>query len=132
MPAPYSAADPTSPWFSPTEYEAGADRELVTANGAGLTAYGTANTAVHGAGGGANGVNGHREHGVHGEPGEDRERPGDPYTEDRAGRRRLALDFLRAKEAEQPPPSQAKFAERVGVAPATVSKAMKEWREDSG
>ncbi|QDN84373.1 DUF2637 domain-containing protein [Streptomyces sp. RLB3-6] len=118
--------------YSPTGYEAGADRELVTANGAGLTAYGTANTVVHGARGGVNGVNGHHEHGVHGGPGEDRERSGGRYTEDRAGRRRLALDFLRAREAEQPPPSQAKFAEWVGVAPATVSKAMKEWREDSG
>lgn len=116
--------------YSPAGYEAGADRELVAANGAPLTAYGAANTVVNGARV-ANGVNGDHEHGVHRGPGEDRERFGDQYTADRPGRRRLALDFLRAKQTESLL-SQKKFAERVGVAPSTVSKAMNEWHEDNG
>ncbi|MFD5588805.1 DUF2637 domain-containing protein [Streptomyces sp. NPDC127063] len=114
--------------YSPAGAVADDDRELVGAN-AGVA---TANTSAYAAGSTVNGVNGYREAAAEAVAGEERERPGGRYTEDRAGRRRLAEDFLRAKMTEYPPPSQAKFAERVGVAPATVSKAMKEWREDHG
>ncbi|MEV5774250.1 DUF2637 domain-containing protein [Streptomyces antimycoticus] len=116
VPDPYSPAGPV----------ADDDRELVGANAAALTA----NTSAYAAGPTVNGANGHREAAAGVTAGEEREQPGERYTEDRAGRRRLAEDYLRAKESEQPPPSQAKFAAVVGVAPATVSKAMKEWRED--
>lgn len=118
--------------YSPDGHEAEAARELVGANGAALAAYGAANASAHGAGPGVKGANGHREDAAGVMAGEDHERSADRYTADRAGRRRLALDFLRAKETEQPPPSQARFAERVGVAAATLSKAMGEWREDNG
>ncbi|WP_055689245.1 DUF2637 domain-containing protein [Streptomyces prasinus] len=115
VPAPYSPAGPA---------EEG-DRELVDAN-AGAP---TANTSAYAAAPSVNGANGHRD----GAAGVSSfERPAERYTEDRAGRRRLAEDYLQAKDTEQPPPSQAKFAATVGVAPATVSKAMKEWREDHG
>ncbi|MGV9277718.1 DUF2637 domain-containing protein [Streptomyces griseosporeus] len=115
VPAPYSPAGPAGD----------GDRELVGANTAALSA----NTAAYAAGPTVNGANGLRDvAGV--TAGEGRERSGERYTEDRAGRRRLAEDFLRAKETWQPPPSQAKFAAAVGVAPATVSKALREWRED--
>ncbi|KUL73946.1 MULTISPECIES: DUF2637 domain-containing protein [unclassified Streptomyces] len=116
VPAPYSPAGPV----------ANGDRELVGANAASLAA----NAFAYAGSSTVNGANGYREGAVGFAVGEGREHPGERYTEDRAGRRRLAEDFLRAKETEQPPPSQAKFAERIGVAPATVSKAMKEWRED--
>ncbi|MFE0453108.1 DUF2637 domain-containing protein [Streptomyces sp. NPDC058914] len=118
--------------YSPDGHKVETDRELVGANGAALAAYGSANALAYGAGPGVNGANGYREGDADVVAGKGRERVGDRYTEDRAGRRRLALDFLQAKQTEQPPPSQARFAERVGVAPATVSKAMKEWREDNG
>ncbi|MEW2265949.1 DUF2637 domain-containing protein [Streptomyces sp. NPDC047853] len=118
VPAPYSPAGPVPD----------GDRELVGANAVALTA----NTSAYAAGPTVNGANGYREVAAGAVAGEEREHPAERYTEDRAGRRRLAEDFLRAKETEQPPPSQAKFAERVGVAPATVSKAMREWREDHG
>ncbi|MEU2380390.1 DUF2637 domain-containing protein [Streptomyces misionensis] len=114
--------------YSPAGALSDDDRELVGAN-AGVV---TANTSAYAAGPTANGANGYREAASEAAAEEEHERPGGRYTEDRAGRRRLAQDFLRAKETEQPPPSQARFAERVGVAPATVSKAMKEWREDHG
>lgn len=113
--------------YSPAEAVAGEGRELVGVNAAALSV----NDSAYAARPTVNGVNGHRA-ALGAAAGEERERPGERYTEDRAGRRRLAEDFLRAKEDEQPPPSQAKFAERVGVAPATVSKALKEWREDHG
>ncbi len=118
MPAPYSPAGPV----------ANGDRELVGANAAVLTA----NASAYAVGPTANAANGYREAAAGAATEKGREHPAERYTEDRAGRRRLAEDFLRAKETEQPPPSQARFAERVGVAPATVSKAMKEWREDHG
>ncbi|WP_181140717.1 DUF2637 domain-containing protein [Streptomyces sp. Ru62] len=116
VPAPYSSAGAA----------AADDRELVGANVAAFAA----NASAYAAGPTVNGANGYRE-GVAGPMVEERyERPGERYTEDRAGRRRLAEDFLRAKETQQPPPSQAKFAALVGVAPSTMSKAMKEWREE--
>ncbi|MGW3200105.1 DUF2637 domain-containing protein [Streptomyces sp. NPDC001118] len=118
VPAPYSPAGSGT-------YN---DRELVGANAAVLTA----NASAYAAEPTVNGANGYREGAAGVTAGEGRERPGERYTEDRAGRRRLAEDFLRAKEAEQPPPSQARFAALVGVAPATVSKALREWREDHG
>lgn len=118
MPAPYSPAGPAVE----------GDRELVGANAGAFTA----NTSAYAAAPTVNGANGYREGDANGTAGEGPERPAERYTEDRAGRRRLAEDYLRAKDAEQPPPSQAKFAATVGVAPATVSKAMKEWREDHG
>ncbi|MFD4555316.1 DUF2637 domain-containing protein [Streptomyces sp. NPDC058469] len=118
VPAPYSPAGPA----------AEGDRELVGANAGALAA----NTSAYAAVPTVNGANGYREGAAGVTAGEGYEQPAERYTEDRAGRRRLAEDYLRAKDAEQPPPSQAKFAERVGVAPATVSKAMKEWREDHG
>lgn len=102
------------------------DRELVGAN----AGTGIANTSAYRPGTTVNGANGYREGAAGGIAGESREQSGGPYSEDRAGRRRLAEDFLRAKNTEQPTPSQAKFAAQVGVAPATLSKAMKEWRED--
>ncbi|MFF4902599.1 DUF2637 domain-containing protein [Streptomyces sp. NPDC001068] len=118
VPAPYRPAGP-----------AGDDgRELVGANAGSLTA----NTSAYAAAPTVNGANGYREDAAEVTAGEGREQAAERYTEDRAGRRRLAEDYLRAKDAEQPPPSQAKFAAAVGVAPATVSKAMKEWREDNG
>lgn len=118
VPAPYSPAGP-----------AGEDgRELVGANAGALAA----NASAYAEAPTVNGANGYREGDAGAIAGEGYEQPGERYTEDRAGRRRLAEDYLRAKDAEQPPPSQAKFAAAVGVAPATVSKAMKEWREDHG
>ncbi|MGW3414560.1 DUF2637 domain-containing protein [Streptomyces sp. NPDC000888] len=114
--------------YHPDGSAAGTDRELVGANAGALAA----NTSAYGPGPTVNGVNGYREGAAGVMAGETREQPGGPYTEDRAGRRRLAEDFLRAKEGEQPTPSQAKFASQVGVAPATLSKAMREWREDHG
>ncbi|WP_186779908.1 DUF2637 domain-containing protein [Streptomyces salinarius] len=116
VPAPYSPVGPVTD-------DGG---ELVGANAAVLTA----NAPAYTAGPTVNGANGYREAAAGAAAGEEREHLAERYTEDRAGRRRLAEDFLRAKGTEQPPPSQARFAERVGVAPATVSKAMKEWRED--
>ncbi|GAA5216965.1 DUF2637 domain-containing protein [Streptomyces thinghirensis] len=104
----------------PDHHPAETARELVGANAA-------ANVSVHDTGAGANG---YREEPADAVAEAARERSADRYTEDRAGRRCLAEDFLRAKESMQPPPSQARFAALVGVAPATVSKAMKEWRED--
>ncbi|WP_328418447.1 DUF2637 domain-containing protein (plasmid) [Streptomyces violaceus] len=118
--------------YSPDGHEAQTDRELVGANGAAHAAYDPVNASVRGAGPSVNGANGHLEDAAGITVGGDRERPIDRYTADRAGRRRLALDFLQARETEQPPPSQARFAERVGVAAATLSKAMSEWREDNG
>ncbi|MBC2869848.1 DUF2637 domain-containing protein [Streptomyces mexicanus] len=112
--------------YEPTEVTAGDDRELVGANA--VTAG--ANGSVYASGSTTNGVNGHRGTAADVTVETARERPRGRYTEDRVGRRRLAEDFLRAKQSEQPPPSQAKFAAQVGVAPATLSKAMKEWRED--
>ncbi|MGW3154573.1 DUF2637 domain-containing protein [Streptomyces sp. NPDC001089] len=114
--------------YHPDETAAGTERELVGANARAVAANG----ASYAPGRTVNGVNGYREGAAGVLAGETRERSGGAYTEDRAGRRRLAQDFLRAKEAEQPAPSQAKFASTVGVAPATLSKAMKEWREDNG
>ncbi|OEJ20826.1 hypothetical protein AR457_41900 (plasmid) [Streptomyces agglomeratus] len=114
--------------YHPDGSAAGADRELVGANAAVLAA----NTPAYAPGSAVNGANGYREGAVGVTAGEAREQTGGPYTEDRAGRRRLAEDFLRAKETENPAPSQAKFAGLVGVAPATLSKAMREWREDHG
>lgn len=118
VPAPYSPAGPAD------EH----DRELVGANTGALTA----NAPAYAAASTVNGANGYREGAAGVSGGEGFEQPAERYTEDRAGRRRLAEDYLRARDAEQPPPSQAKFAAAVGVAPATVSKAMKEWREDHG
>ncbi|MCX4682575.1 DUF2637 domain-containing protein [Streptomyces sp. NBC_01433] len=118
VPAPYHPDGPP----------AGADRELVGANAGHLAA----NTSAYGPGPTVNGANGYREGAADVLAGETREQPGGPYSEDRAGRRRLAEDFLRAKKAEEPAPSQARFASLVGVAPATLSKAMREWREDHG
>ncbi|MEU5483523.1 DUF2637 domain-containing protein [Streptomyces mirabilis] len=118
VPAPYSPAGPAGE----------DDRELVGAN-AGAHA---ANASAYAAAPTVNGANGYREDAAGVSVGEGYEQPAERYSEDRAGRRRLAEDYLRAKDAEQPPPSQAKFAAAVGVAPATVSKAMKEWREDHG
>ncbi|MGC5000550.1 DUF2637 domain-containing protein [Streptomyces sp. DT195] len=118
VPAPYSPAGPAGE----------DDRELVGANAGALAA----NTPAYTSASTVNGANGYREGAAGVSVGEGREHPAERYTEDRAGRRRLAQDYLRAKGAEQPPPSQAKFAATVGVAPATVSKAMKEWREDHG
>ncbi|MET9016866.1 DUF2637 domain-containing protein [Streptomyces olivaceoviridis] len=114
--------------YGPAEAAPDDDRELVGANAAALAA----NASAYAAGQTVNSANGYRE-GVAGvAAGEERERPGERYTEDRAGRLRLAEDFLRARETQQPPPSQAKFAALVGVAPSTMSKAMKEWREEHG
>ncbi|MEV6424982.1 DUF2637 domain-containing protein [Streptomyces sp. NPDC051662] len=112
--------------YHPDGAVAGADRELVGANAGALAA----NTSAYAPGPTVNGANGYREGAADTTVGESREQPGGPYSEDRAGRRRLAEDFLRAKEAEEPAPSQARFASLVGVAPATLSKAMREWRED--
>jgi hypothetical protein len=114
--------------YSPAGTLADADRELVGANAAAAPA----NASAYGAGPTANGANGYREGSDPFEAGETRERSGGPYTEDREGRRRLAQDFLQAKENEQPAPSQARFASTVGVAPATLSKALREWREENG
>lgn len=114
--------------YHPDGSAAGADRELVGANAAVLTA----NTSAYAPGPTVNGANRYREGVADVTTGETREQSGGRYTEDRAGRRRLAEDFLRAKETEDPAPSQAKFAGLVGVAPATLSKAMREWREDHG
>ncbi|MEU5164305.1 DUF2637 domain-containing protein [Streptomyces sp. NPDC020875] len=107
----------------PAAYGANGYREG-SANAAALTA----NASAYGGGAAAYGANAYREGPANdGGPGPS----GEGYTEDRAGRRRLAEDFLRAKESEQPPRSQARFAATVGVAPATLSKAMREWREDN-
>lgn len=103
-----------------------ADRELVGANAGALVA----NTSAYAPGPTVNDANGYREGAAGVMTGETREQVGGPYSEDRAGRRRLAEDFLRAKETNDPALSQAKFAGLVGVAPATLSKAMREWRED--
>ncbi|MGW5042159.1 DUF2637 domain-containing protein [Streptomyces parvulus] len=112
--------------YSPTGPADESARELVGANAGALAANGSAYAAALI----ANGANGYRE-GAAGDAAEEGDgQPAERYTEDRDGRRRLIMDFLRAKEAE-PSLSQARFAERAGVAPATVSKAMKEWREDS-
>ncbi|GHB75980.1 hypothetical protein GCM10010331_74820 [Streptomyces xanthochromogenes] len=113
--------------YSPDGSAGQGDRGLVGANAGALTA----NTSAYAAAPTVNGANGYREDAAGDGAGEGYEQPAERYSEDRAGRRRLAEDFLRAKGAERPPPSQAKFAATVGVAPATVSKAMKEWREDS-
>ncbi|QHC33902.1 DUF2637 domain-containing protein [Streptomyces sp. HF10] len=118
VPATYSPAGPAGE----------DDRELVGANAGARTA----NAAAYAAASTVNGANGYREGAAGASAGEEPEQPAERYTEDRAGRRRLAEDYLRARETEQSPPSQAKFAAAVGVAPATVSKAMKEWREDHG
>ncbi|MEW1552250.1 DUF2637 domain-containing protein [Streptomyces tsukubensis] len=121
VPAPYSPAGAAG---GDGRERAGANAAVLTANSFAYAARPTANTANTAYGPPAVTANAPAEQ----RPGPSAER----YTEDRAGRRRLAQDFLHAKETEQPPPSQAKFAGAVGVAPATVSKAMKEWREDHG
>ncbi|MDX2692212.1 DUF2637 domain-containing protein [Streptomyces ipomoeae] len=95
-------------------------------------ANGTANGAVRDADLTAYGANADREGEADAALGEDRERSVDRHAEARAERRRLALAFLKARETESPPPSQAKFAAREGVAPARMTKALQEWREEHG
>ncbi|MFE7447797.1 DUF2637 domain-containing protein [Streptomyces chartreusis] len=109
-----------------------ADRANGTANGTVRTADPTTNGAVRGTDLTAYGANADREGEVDAALGEDRERSVDRHAEARAERRRLAETFLQAKETESLPLSQARFAEREGVSPATMTKALQEWREDHG
>lgn len=109
-----------------------ADRADGTANGTVRTADPIVNGAVRDADLTAYGANADREGEADAALGEDRERSTDRHAEARAERQRLAADFLQAKETESPPPSQAKFAERKGVSPATMTKALQEWRDDHG
>lgn len=118
--------------YTPNANGAAADREPVTANSAAHVFGGTANAAVHGAETTAYGANGDREGKTTTALGDDRERSADRHAEARAERRRLAVGFLQAREAEQPALSQAEFARRAGVSPTTMTKALQEWREEHG
>ncbi|GAA1011485.1 DUF2637 domain-containing protein [Streptomyces thermogriseus] len=114
--------------YAPVEAAVGDGRELVGVNAGAVTANTAANTVANTVGASVNGVNALREDAAGSTAEGERERLRERYTEDLAGRLLLAEDYLKAKAAE-PQLSQKRFAERVGVAPSTLSKALGEWRE---